>query len=72
MDVPWLLDFEDQLYKFPAGRIKDAVDSMGQAILYLEHLLTEGWRARERMSARTDERAEKRMRERILKGLADV
>jgi phage terminase large subunit-like protein len=45
-DVPWLLDFEDQLYKFPSARIKDTVDSMAQAILFLEHLLAEGWRAR--------------------------
>jgi phage terminase large subunit-like protein len=44
--VPWLLDFEDQLYKFPAGRVKDTVDSMAQAILFLEHLLAEGWQAR--------------------------
>jgi phage terminase large subunit-like protein len=44
-DVPWLLDFEDLLYKFPAARLKDPVDSMSQAILYLENLLAEGWRA---------------------------
>jgi predicted phage terminase large subunit-like protein len=44
--APWLLDFEDQLYKFPTARIKDTVDSMAQAILYLEHLLADGWRAR--------------------------
>jgi phage terminase large subunit-like protein len=47
-DVPWLFDFEDQLYKFPAARVKDAVDSMGQAILFLENLLAEGGRARGR------------------------
>jgi len=46
VEYPWLLDFEDQLYKFPAARIKDAVDSMAQAILFLELLLAEGWQAR--------------------------
>jgi predicted phage terminase large subunit-like protein len=46
VDVPWLAEFEDQLYKFPAARIKDTIDSMGQAILFLENLLAEGWRAR--------------------------
>lgn len=45
-DVPWLYDFEEQLYVFPGGRVKDAVDSMGQAILFLENLLAEGWMGR--------------------------
>jgi predicted phage terminase large subunit-like protein len=45
-EVPWLLDFEDMLYKFPAAHLNDAVDSMAQAILFLENLLAEGWRVR--------------------------
>lgn len=44
--TPWLLDFENMLYKFPAARLKDPVDSLVQAILFLENLLAEGWRAR--------------------------
>jgi len=45
-ETPWLLDFEDMLYKFPSARINDPVDSMSQAILFLEHLLARGWQAR--------------------------
>jgi predicted phage terminase large subunit-like protein len=44
-EFPWLYDFEDLLYKFPAARINDPIDSFTQAILYLENLLAEGWRA---------------------------
>ncbi len=45
-DVPWLMDFENMLYKFPGAKIKDPVDAFAQSILYLENLLAEGWRAR--------------------------
>ena len=44
-EVPWLFDFEDLLYKFPAAKINDPIDAFTQAILYLENLLAEGWRA---------------------------
>jgi phage terminase large subunit-like protein len=44
--VPWLFDFENLLYKFPATRLKDPLDSLAQAILFLENLLAEGWRGR--------------------------
>ena len=44
LDFPWLLDFEDGLYKFPAARLNDPVDSMSQALLFLENLLAEGFR----------------------------
>jgi len=44
--VPWLFDFENLLYKFPAARLKDPLDSLAQAILFLENLLAEGWRGR--------------------------
>jgi len=40
---PWRFDFEDMLYKFPAAKINDPVDSFTQAILFLENLLAEGW-----------------------------
>ena len=45
-EVPWLLDFENMLYKFPGVRLKDPIDAFAQSILYLENLLAEGWRAR--------------------------
>ena len=44
--APWLLDFENMLYQFPAARLNDPVDSLTQAILFLENLLAEGWRFR--------------------------
>lgn len=44
--VPWLFDFEELLYQFPAARLNDPADSFAQAILHLEHLLAEGWLAR--------------------------
>jgi len=43
-EAGWLPDFESQLYAFPAGRTKDAVDAFSQAILFLEHLLAGWWR----------------------------
>lgn len=45
-DVPWLLDFEDMLYKLPAAKIDDPGDAFSMGILYLENLLAEGWKAR--------------------------
>jgi predicted phage terminase large subunit-like protein len=43
--VPWLYDFEESLLKFPAARMNDPADAFTQAILYLENILAEGWRA---------------------------
>ena len=43
--VPWLFDFEESLLKFPAARMNDPADAFTQAILYLENILAEGWRA---------------------------
>lgn len=45
-ETPWLLDFEDELFDFPGSVYKDQVDAFAQLILWLENLLTEGWRAR--------------------------
>jgi phage terminase large subunit-like protein len=45
-ELPWLYEFEDMLYKFPAAKLNDPADSLSQAILYLENILAEGWRAR--------------------------
>lgn len=44
--VPWLFEFEDQLYKLPAAKIDDPGDAFSMGILYLENLLAEGWKAR--------------------------
>lgn len=44
--VPWLLDFEDELFTFPGGIHDDQVDAFDQVILYTENLLAEGWRFR--------------------------
>ena len=44
-DLPWLFEFEDLLYKFPAAALNDPADSLAQAVLYLENLLAEGYKA---------------------------
>jgi predicted phage terminase large subunit-like protein len=44
--VPWLLDFEQELFAAPDGEYMDQVDMFSQAILFLEHLLGEGYHAR--------------------------
>lgn len=46
--VPWLTDFEDQLFTFPSGIHDDMVDAVSQSILYLEHYLATGYQARTR------------------------
>lgn len=47
--VPWLQDFEDELFTFPGSKFKDMVDSFAQLILFIENLLAEGLRARASM-----------------------
>lgn len=44
--VPWLLDFEDELFGFPGSVFADQVDALSQLILYLEHYLAMGFQAR--------------------------
>ena len=44
--VPWLIDFEDELFDFPASAFKDQVDAFTQLILYTENLLAAGYEAR--------------------------
>ncbi len=46
MDLFWLADFEDELFDFPQAAHDDRVDSFVQIVLYLEHLLSAGRRAR--------------------------
>ncbi|MFH1605528.1 MAG: terminase [Pseudomonadota bacterium] len=42
--VPWLHDFEEELYNVPSTAHDDMADEFGQIILYLEHYLAEGYR----------------------------
>lgn len=44
--VPWLFDFEEFIFKAPNTKIKDVWDCFSMGILYLEHLLSAGWFAR--------------------------
>lgn len=45
--VPWLSDFENELFSFPGSTFKDQVDAFDQLIIYCENLLAEGLRARQ-------------------------
>lgn len=45
--VPWLTDFERQLFNFPDTTHDDMVDAFSQGIIYYEHYAAEGWRARQ-------------------------
>lgn len=44
--VPWLLDFEDELFSFPQATHDDQVDAAAQVIIFCEHLLSAGFAAR--------------------------
>jgi predicted phage terminase large subunit-like protein len=44
--VPWLMDFENELYTAPQSEFMDQVDAFSQLILYLENYLASGWHAR--------------------------
>jgi predicted phage terminase large subunit-like protein len=54
--VPWLHDWEEELFNFPGVTYKDQTDSFSQGVLYLEHLLSSGYRAR--MAFDQEEQAE--------------
>lgn len=43
---PWLIDLQAELFSFPSGEHDDCVDAFSQIVLYLEHLLSEGYRLR--------------------------
>ena len=45
-DLYWLIDFEEELFSFPQAAHDDRVDSFTQLILYLEHILAAGRKAR--------------------------
>lgn len=54
--APWLFDFERQLYTFGAGAAHDdMVDTLTQAIIYLEHYLAAGWQAAVRGMVTSDD-----------------
>lgn len=44
--VPWMIDFEDELFDFPGSTFKDQVDAFSQLILFTENLLAAGWEGR--------------------------
>lgn len=44
--VPWLVDFESEIYTAPASTYMDQFDAFTQLVLYTEHLLAAGWHAR--------------------------
>jgi predicted phage terminase large subunit-like protein len=50
-DAPWLFDFADpqagQLFRFPRTLHDDMVDAFSMGIIYTEHLISQGWQARE-------------------------
>lgn len=47
-DLYWLPDLEDQLFEFPKAAHDDMVDALSQLLLYLEHFLEQGYRARKK------------------------
>lgn len=44
--VPWLLDFEEELFAIPNSQFRDQADSFAQLILWTENYLADGWHAR--------------------------
>ncbi|MCB8988096.1 MAG: phage terminase large subunit [Ardenticatenaceae bacterium] len=44
--VPWLVDFEDELFSFPQVAHDDRTDTLSQMILFLENILSAGYLAR--------------------------
>lgn len=44
--VPWLLDFEDELFSFPQSAYLDQVDAFSQLVLFCENFLSAAFEAR--------------------------
>lgn len=44
--TPWLYELEAELYAVPESEYKDTADAFAQAVIYLENLLAEGYRAK--------------------------
>lgn len=45
-NVPWLHDFEEEIYAAPNSPYKDQLDAFAQLVIYLEHVLQAGLAAR--------------------------
>ncbi len=58
VDAPWLFDFADhqlgQLFRFPAAAHDDMVDTFSMGIIFMEHLLAEGFRVRTSSAVRAE------------------
>ncbi len=50
-EVPWLFDFLHQLATVPGAAHDDSADSLAQLVIFLEHILAEGYRARNGVAA---------------------
>jgi predicted phage terminase large subunit-like protein len=46
LDLPWLPDFEEEIFSVPGSPYKDQADAFSQLIWYLRIFLTLGWQAR--------------------------
>jgi predicted phage terminase large subunit-like protein len=49
--APWRFEATEQLFKFPAAAHDDIVDTFSMGIIYLEHLIAQGWRVRNGLAA---------------------
>lgn len=45
-EVPWLLDYENELFTAPQSEYMDQVDATAQLIIWVENVLARGWHAR--------------------------
>lgn len=45
--VPWLYDYESELFGFPDAEYRDWVDTLSQLVSYMEHYIRAGWQARQ-------------------------
>ena len=41
--VPWLMEFEEEFFDFPAAAYDDVTDTVSQLIIYLEYYLAASW-----------------------------
>lgn len=51
---PWLVDFESELFSIPNSSFRDMGDAFAQMILWVEHLLAEGFHQRMLMLGRDE------------------
>jgi predicted phage terminase large subunit-like protein len=51
VEVPWLLDFTQEMEAFPSGAFKDQIDAFSQLVLYTSRFLTQGRVARQAAAA---------------------